>query len=256
MKMHHWMPILVWSGLLFCGIAQGWAQGKCLAKPSACCVPQVRSQAASCCTKRNGDGADTSRHRVGCSRQVSESWTQKGAGAVKCARQPSACCQPAVGQRYLPQRVALPSAKGSAMAEPRRLLVPYGHAQRLTTCDMGKSESANGFGKRVACQADCSRESVFGTETILGDVSFGSLLAASQGNGFACGLGFGGGTESKRVAKRPSTSKCGCDAGSSPILQGQPEEPAWEENSFRDDAVESLPLRRLPRLPDPRAVFD
>jgi hypothetical protein len=252
MKMHHWMPILVWSGLLFGGLAQGWAQGRCLAKPSACCVPQVQvSQAASCCGKRNGDGADTYRQGVSCWGQASGRWT----GAVKCDRQPSACCQSACGERCLPQHVATLPAKGGATAEPKRLLVPYGHAQRLTTCDSGKSALANGFGKRVACQADCSRENVFGTETILGDVSLGSLLAALPGKDLACGLGFGGGTESKMAVKRTSMPKCGCDASSSPILQGQPEEPAWEENPFQDDAVESLPLRRLPRLPDPRAVF-
>ena len=137
-------------------------------------------------------------------------------------------------------------------------------SQGVCTCDSAKCGS---------CQTDCRHDTIFGTETIFGDVSLGlfrdqhpcpyectgagrpkslvqvfSKLDASLQKVFVCRRGTCGSANCK------GTGDCQCkangkgDMGTAPILEGQPEEPEQEGNPFHDDAVEPAPLPPMPQM--------
>lgn len=245
MNTHRWLPVLFWGGLLFGGIAQGWAQCTCSTKPKACCVGIAQvSQPADCSGLAPGSGVNTCRQHACDSRQTKEGYVQK----ATIQRAGTACepCKTAWSQKCQPQLAALPRGKAKAAAEPRKLSVPHGQARRLTVCGVFEAESLSRFGKCAPCQTDCRRETVFGTETILGDVCFDGFFATLQGKCSACRPRIGGRAESA-IAKGTAGLPCRCEGGDLPILNGPPEEPAGEDNPFRDDAVEAIPLRPLPQ---------
>jgi len=184
-------------------------------------------------------------------------------------------CEPNCGIRHSQKHVPCAPAKGSAAAEPRKLALPSGSYKRLRACDTPKSAGVWGWNKCDVGKVDCRHDTIFGTETIFGDVSFNLLrdkppcpyectgasrpnslvkafskLDASLQKGFVGPRGTCGSSKGKGTCDCQSQSKSNCksDMETAPILEGQPEEPGWDDNPFHDDAVEPAPLPPTPRM--------
>jgi len=182
-------------------------------------------------------------------------------------------CAPTCGVRHSRKSVTCAPTKGMAAAEPQKLALPHGPYRRLRTCDAPKAASKCDSATCGSCQTDCRHDTIFGTETIFGDVSLGlfrdqhpcpyectgagrpkslvqvfSRVDASLQKVFVCRRGTCGSANCK------GTGDCQCkangkgDMGTAPILEGQPEEPEQEGNPFHDDAVEPAPLPPMPQM--------
>jgi hypothetical protein len=181
-------------------------------------------------------------------------------------------CEPNCGIRHSQKNVPCAPAKGSA-AEPRKLALPHGSYKRLKTCDTSKSVGVWGWNKCDVGKVDCRHDTIFGTETIFGDVSFNPLrnkhpcpyegtgasrsdslvqafskLDASLQKVLVRRRGTCDSSKGKGTCDCQSKSNCKCDMKTAPILEGQPEEPGWDDNPFHDDAVEPAPLPPTPRM--------
>jgi hypothetical protein len=121
--------------------------------------------------------------------------------------------------------------------------------------------------------ADCRHDTIFGTETIFGDVALSPFsgehpcrdecagagrpkslvqvfakLDASLQEVFVCPRGTGGSSDVKGTDGCPCKSKGRGDMRTAPILEGQPEEPEREGDPFHDDAVEPARLPPTPQM--------
>ena len=171
-----------------------------------------------------------------------------------------------------PEKRPTSPAKGSAVAEPRKLALPHGSYKRLKARDVPKAASSCNCKKCDVCKADCRRDTIFGTETIFGDVGLSpfrdehpcpyecagagrskslvqvfSKLDTSLQKVLVCHRGTCGSSDVK------GTKDCQCgkgrgDMGTAPILEGQAEEPEREGDPFHDDAVEPAPLPPTPQM--------
>jgi hypothetical protein len=156
--------------------------------------------------------------------------------------------------------------------EPRKLALPHGSCKRIVPRESPKS--GGGSAKAGGCLCDCRHETIFGTETIFGDLTlrerhtcpYGrvgggasplagafSQLDASLQKVFVCHRGTGGKPNGKGCCDcgGKSKSKCDQDMHDAPILEGQPHQRRLEENPFRDDAVESDADQPAPLPPAP-----
>jgi len=247
MKMQHWRPVLVWGVLLFGGIDQGWAQPKCESEVRTRCVhPAEVGKSTDCNVRATGDCAATCRRPDGCS-QMAVAGCERKVG-VACEQKTCVQCERGCGAGQSPKLVLHPRPKGAAAEEPRKLALPCGTPKRLTVCDSPKPGYFSSLGNCGPCQTDCRRDTIFGTETIFGNVSPGFFFDTTPQKAFICCPRICGQPNGKGTVKGRGKSDCGCDAGHSPILQGRPEEPDWNGNPFRDDSVEPAPLRPLPRV--------
>jgi hypothetical protein len=280
MKTQPWLPVLTWVVLLSGAVGQAWGQSKCAAGVIYRCVPDGEFD------KSGADSVETvNEGRPGCQQT---GWVADKAGVscepkmpVKCASKGPAICGPktavkcgsSCGIGYAQKNFPSAPAKGFSAAEPRKLALPHGSYKRLKACDAPKGAGGCDCRKCDSCQTDCRRDTIFGTETIFGDVSLGlfrnqhpcpyectcagrpksmvqvlSKLDASLQKVFVCRRGTCGSANCK------GTGDCQCkangkgDMGTAPILEGQPEEPEQEGNPFHDDAVEPAPLPPMPQM--------
>ncbi len=280
MKTQPWLPVLTWVVLLSGAVGQAWGQSKCAAGVIYRCAPNAELN------KPDADSVETvNGGRPGCQQT---GWVAEKAGVncepktpVKCASKgPVICrpktmvkCEPICGIGHAQKHVPSAPAKGFTAAEPRKLALPHGSYKRLKACEAPKAAGGCECRKCGSCQTDCRRDTIFGTETIFGDVSLGlfrdqhpcpyecagagrpkslvqvfSNLDASLQKVFVCRRGTCGSSDCKGKGDCPSKSECKCDRGMPPILEGQPEEPEREGNPFHDDAVEPAPLPPTPRM--------
>jgi len=245
MTMQHWIPVLVWGVLLCGGIDGAWAQPKCTAGVVYRVARPAELENSDACSAKASGNCGAACRRLNCCSQEAVAGGERKA-AVTCKQKTCFQCEPACSIGQSPKGVSHQQSKGVAATEPRKLALPCGPPKRLTASDSPKPAYVSNLGKCDPCQADCRRDTIFGTETIFGDVSARSFFGTSLENALVCS-GKRGKPE-KSTAKGRAKSKCGCDTGDSPILEGRPEEPEWNSNPFRDDSVEPAPLRPLPRV--------
>lgn len=189
-------------------------------------------------------------------------------GQKSCGKTDLTCCV-----RSVPKSNPCVPRKVVTAGEPRKLALPHGSYRRLVPRESPKVGGGCGSAQAGGSLCDCRHETIFGTETILGD------LALRQQHGCLSGGGALGGVrplagvlaqldaslEKVFVGDREtcgkSNGKGGCECGGkskchrdmqdAPILEGQPDERSLEENPFRDDAVESDVDQPAPLPPAP-----
>jgi hypothetical protein len=281
MKTQHWIPVLAWAVLLSGAVEQARGQPKCA--PGViyqCALPAEDDKSTVRGVEADDDGRPEGRQSGWFEQEGVASSQQKA--AVRCEQKVARTCEqkatvtyePVCGIKHVRKVAPFAPGKGAIAAEPRKLALPRGSYKRLTACDSPKSPSVCGSPKSGACLTDTRRDSIFGTETIFGDISLNPLrehrlcpcqgdnashpkplaqmfsqLDASMQKVFVCRRGACGNSNCKGTSDCDGKSKCSCDKGQRPILDGQPEEPRLNDNPFRDDAVEPAPLPPMPLIP-------
>lgn len=278
MKSQPWIPVLAWVLLLSGAVGQARCEPKCAPGLIYRCVPGAQLD------RVEADSVETvPERRAACQQagwevdklvasyrpKVPGNGMQKG--AVCCGPKPAVKCVPTCGIGHAQKRVPCALTKGMTAAEPRKLALPHGSYKRLRACDAPKTASTCASEKCGPCQTDCRHDTIFGTETIFGDVSLrpfrdqypcpyectgasrpkppvqvfskldASLQKALLGHGGTCG-------SSKCKGTGSCQSNCKGEMGTAPILEGQPEESEGDGNPFHDDAVEPAPLPPMPRM--------
>ena len=280
MKTQPWIPVLAWVVLLSAAAGQAWCQPKCAPGVIHRCVPLAELDASKadgveavgeCQSAGQQTGWVVDKAPANCQPKPSVKGVQKCAvnGGLKTV----VMCEPNCGIRHSQKHVPCAPAKGSAATEPRKLALPSGNYKRLRACDTPKSAGVWGWTKCDVGKVDCRHDTIFGTETIFGDVSFNLLrdkhpcpyectgasrpkslvqafskLDASLQKVLVCQRGTCRSSKGKGTCDCQSKSKSKCDMETAPILEGQPEEPGWDDNPFHDDAVEPAPLPPTPRM--------
>jgi len=245
MKTQHWIPVLVWCVLLVSGTDQAWAQAKCAAGAVYRVARPAERESPDTCSTKAASNRGAACLPLDCGSKAVAGGERKA--MVACKQKTCVECEPACSTGQSPRFVSHPQSKGVAVAEPRKLALPCGPPKRLTASEATNPPYVRSLGKCAPCQSDCRRDTIFGTETIFGDLSARSFFGASLENVSEC-CSEKRGKDEKGTARSRAKSKCGCDRDS-PILEGWPEEPEWNNNPFRDDSVEPAPLRSLPRIP-------
>jgi hypothetical protein len=280
MKTQPWIPVLAWGVLLSGAVGQAWCQPKCAPGVIHRCVPLAELD------KSKADGVEAVGKCQPASQQAG--WVvdmapacceskASGKGVQKCAVnggvKTAVMCEPNYSIRHSQKNVPCAPAKGSAATEPRKLALPPGSHKRLRACDTPKAAGVWAWNKCDVGKVDARHDTIFGTETIFGDVSLNLLrdkhpcpyegtsasrpkslvqafskLDASLQKVFVCRRGTCGSPKGKDTCDCQSKSNCKCDMETAPILEGQPEEPGWDGNPFHDDAVEPAPLPPTPRM--------
>ncbi len=149
--MQPWTTVLTGVVLLFGAADQAWPQSRCVRGATYQCQPSAMAATSCNC------GADrTVACRTSCG-------MPSGCKQEVCGKPESACGAGIAqkGIRFVPRT-------GLKSPEPRKLALPLGSYRRIDGKST-KSGHACGSAKTSACCADCRRDTIFGTETILGD---------------------------------------------------------------------------------------
>lgn len=181
----------------------------------------------------------------------------------------------AVCECQAPCQKADSDSAGPVVSEPRRLALPHGSYRRLRAGDTAKSAAVCGCKECNACRLDGRHDTIFGTETIFGDLSpklsrdrhacpyedskaghrspLGSALSkldAAVQRVFVCQRGTCNHPGCKGADGGKSASQCDCETGpkTAPASVGDPAEPESANNPFHDDTLEPAPLPPKPRM--------
>ncbi len=248
MKMRPWIPVLVGVVLLSGTAGQAWCQPKCA--PGViyrCARPAVIDKSCG--------PSDACRPCNAC-------------GQKSCGKTDLTCCV-----RSVPKPSPCVPRKVVTASEPRRLVLSHGSCKRIVPHESPKAGSGCGPAKTGGCPCDCRHETIFGTETIFGDLALRQPRACPSGCGTLGGVRPLAGVLARldaslekvfvcdRETCGKSNGKGGCECGGktkysqdmrdAPILEGQTDERPLEENPFRDDAVESDAEQPAPLPPAP-----
>lgn len=258
MKTRPWIPVLIGGVLLFGAVDQAWCQPKCEQGVIYRCAHEAAVEESS-------DGEEDDANTC---RQAGWESQQKACGKTESVRTAGIAQK---GISFAPRR-------HMAAGEPRKLALPSGAYKRMGAIEGSKRGPVCGSVRVGACLPDCRYDTIFGTETILGEClphkhiacPYGcdgrnhqkplarafSHLDESLSKLFPCQRGNCGKSEGKGCGHCVAKSKCEKDMHDAPVLEGQPHEPRREANPFRDDSIDSNPNAPalLPPAPLPPAA--